>query len=169
MKVWLGSPDQPVDIEMVEQEMLDNRQRYPIKKTVVDPWQMASTVQRFKKRNIPIEEFIFSASSIQRLSEALYGVIVNCRLAVPEGIGRLVDRNGRVSTFKSEVTRLITEETRYGWRIDHTSRGYSDRSITVGMGIVVLSGVTMREPRCRTIRVKKEGEDGSGGLDRSGR
>ena len=153
MDVWEGAPGQPVEIERVERQLEDNHRNYPLRTWRVDPYQMASTVQRYKKCGMPIEEFVFGAASIMRLSEALYGAIINCRLAVPRDVGAFVDRRGHRSTFRSEVTALIVKETNYGWRIDHKSKGFSDRSVTAGMGIVVLGEMVIAVPKVRSIVV----------------
>lgn len=153
MDVWQGEPGRPVEIEMVERQMEENHRNYPLKGWYCDPYQLAATIQKYQRLGRPIKEFTFGAASIMRLSEALYGAIINCRLAVPPGVGAFVDRQGKRSTFKSEVTNLVVKETNYGWRIDHKAKGFSDRSITAGMGIVVLSDLPILQPKVRSIQI----------------
>jgi hypothetical protein len=121
MMVLEGSRDEPVSIANVERILLDVARRYPGVKVLADPWQFQSSLQRLRGE-MRIHEFTFSASSVQRLSSALYETISSATLRVfpdPE--------------LEREILGLRVVQTASGWKFDHRSGGYSDRAVTLAM------------------------------------
>jgi hypothetical protein len=121
LQTWQGSRAHPVSIAEVEGELEGIRNRFSIHRLICDPWQMQSTIQRLRGR-LPVQEFTFSAENVRRLSETLFNLIQSGRLRLyPD------------EELERELLSLNVVQKSYGWRMDHTSGGYSDRAIALGM------------------------------------
>lgn len=121
MKTYQGTKKNPVLIADVEADILWANRNFAIKKNIFDPWQMKGTAQRLRG-GIIIEEFTFSSSSVQKLSQNLYYLFHN-------GLIRIFPHE----MLEKELLNLNAEQKSYGWRIDHKSGGYSDHAISLGM------------------------------------
>lgn len=121
IRTFLGTRKNPVLIGDVEEEILSCNGNFDIAINVFDPWQMKSTAERLK-RSIRVEEFSFTSSSVQKLSQNLYYLFHN-------GLIRMFPH----PMLEEELLGLNAEERSYGWRIDHRSGGYSDHAISLGM------------------------------------
>lgn len=126
IRVWEGSPGDPVLIGDIEEDIRTSYKRFNSPKIVVDPWQMKGSVQKFKKDGYKIEEFIFSGSNLAKLSSNLYYLVHN-------GLLRLWDDPDLIG----ELLSVQAIEKSYGTRIDHRSGQFSDRVISVGMAALV--------------------------------
>ncbi len=121
IRTFQGTKRSPVRISDVEEEILSCNRNFTIMKNIFDPWQMKSTSERLR-RLIRIEEFTFTTSSIQRLSQNLYYLFHNGLIRIfPYGM------------LEEELLSLNAEEKSYGWRIDHKSGGFSDHVVSLGM------------------------------------
>lgn len=121
MRTFEGTKKSPVLIRDVEEAILSANQHFAIARNVFDPWQMKSTAERLK-RLIRIEEFTFTSTSIQKLSQNLYYLFHN-------GLIRIFPHK----LLEEELLSLNAEEKSYGWRIDHKSGGFSDHAVSLGM------------------------------------
>jgi len=122
LKTYQGSKKNPVLISDVEQDILWANKNFDIKKNIFDVWQMMSSSQRLMRSGIKIEEFTFTSSTIQKLSQNLYFLFHN-------GLIRIFPHK----MLEEELLNLNAEEKSYGWRIDHKQGGYSDHVISLGM------------------------------------
>lgn len=121
IQTFSGTKNNPVLISDVEQAILACNRSFNIVKNVFDPWQMKGTAERLK-RMIKVEEFTFTSSSIQKLSQNLYYLFHNALIRIfPHKL------------LEEELLSLNAEEKSYGWRIDHKSGGFSDHSVSLGM------------------------------------
>lgn len=121
IKTYQGSRKNPVLIADVENDILWANQNFSIRKNIFDPWQMKGTAQKLKGR-IRVEEFTFTSSSIQKLSQNLYYLFHN-------NLVRIFSHK----LLEEELINLNAEEKSYGWRLDHKSGGYSDHVVSLGM------------------------------------
>lgn len=164
MDLWEAGPGSEVQIADVEAAMERNWRDYPLRKTVVDEHQFIRTIQAFSMKGISIEGRHFTVPYNHAIAIELHAAIVHRGLAIPQGLGRLVGRDGRISTFKSELVKLIVvpvgrakvSEDRLDLqvrvKIDHLASEFNDRSIAVGMGIVELGELPVVRPSVRVIR-----------------
>lgn len=121
MKTYKGSKKNPVLIGDVEKDILWANQNFNIVRNIFDPWQMKGTAERLKGA-IRIEEFNFTSTSIQKLSQNLFYLFHNGLIRIyPHG------------ELEDELLNLNAEEKSYGWRIDHKSGKFSDHAISLGM------------------------------------
>lgn len=132
IKTYQGTKKNPVVISDIEEDILQANNSFNIQKNIFDPWQMKSTAQRLKSK-IRIEEFTFTSSSIQKLSQNLYYLFHN-------GLIRIFPHK----LLEEELLSLNAEEKSYGWRIDHKSGGFSDHVVSLGMS----SMYGVQEERC---------------------
>lgn len=121
IKTYSGSKKNPVLISDVESDILWANANFNIKKNIFDPWQMKGTAQKLRGK-IKVEEFTFTSSSIQKLSQNLYYLFHN-------GLIRIFPHK----LLEEELLSLNAEEKSYGWRIDHKSGGFSDHVVSIGM------------------------------------
>jgi phage terminase large subunit-like protein len=122
IKTYQGSKKNPVLISDIENDILWANNNFNIKKNIFDIWQMKSSAQRLQKNGIKVEEFTFTSSTIQKLSQNLYYIFHN-------GLIRIFP----YKLLEDELLSLNAEEKSYGWRLDHKSGGFSDHVISLGM------------------------------------
>ena len=121
IKTYQGSKKNPVIISDIEEDIIWANDNFNVQKNIFDPWQMKSTAQRMRSQ-VKIEEFTFTTSTIQKLSQNLYYLFHN-------GLIRIFPHN----LLEEELLNINAEEKSYGWRIDHKSGGFSDHVVSVGM------------------------------------
>jgi hypothetical protein len=134
LRTWQGSRSDPVSIAEVEEELLSLAGRFQLRRVAMDPWQLQSSLQRLGQ-TLPVSEFIFSAESVRRLSEALFNLIQTTRLRLYHD-----------EELEKEFLALNVVQKGYVWRIDHTSAGYSDRAMALGMMAMELLAQPLGRP-----------------------
>jgi len=122
VKTYQGNKNNPVLISDIESDIIWANNNFNIRKNIFDIWQMKSSAQRLQKNGIRVEEFTFTSSTIQKLSQNLYYIFHN-------GLIRIFP----YKLLEEELLSLNAEEKSYGWRIDHKSGGFSDHVISLGM------------------------------------
>jgi len=122
IKTWEGSQKDPVLISDIEEDLRKSNKYYNRPLILVDPWQMKGTVQKLKAEGLRIEEFTFSTSNLAKLSNNLYHLLHN-------GLIKFWNDQALIDELLS--VRSVAKS--YGVRIDHTSSGFSDRVITLGI------------------------------------
>lgn len=135
MRVWEGSRDDPVLIGDIEEDIRTSYKRFDLAKITVDPWQLKSTIEKFKRDGYQIEEFTFSGGNIAKLSSNLYYLIHN-------GLLRFWDDPDLVG----ELLSVQAREKSYGTRIDHRSGQFSDRVISLGMACLACVQLDIVQP-----------------------
>jgi phage terminase large subunit-like protein len=140
MKTYKGTKNNPVLISDVERDIIQANEKFNIIRNIFDPWQMKGSAERMRGR-IKLEEFNFTGSSIQKLSQNLFYLFHN----------RLI-RIYPHEELEEELLNLNAEEKSYGWRIDHKSGKFSDHVVSLGMSAMYAvqsgnstSGVFMRQ------------------------
>lgn len=134
LRVWEGSPAEPVPIYDVERDLITMMEQFGCRTLVIDPWQMESTIQ--KLRGIyNIIPFNFS-SDMTRLSETLLTLL----------------RGGRFHFYDdprllAECENIYARQTARGWRIDHASGQRNDCVIAVGMMATTAIGQAALQPQ----------------------
>ncbi len=122
IKTYQGSKKNPVLISDIENDIIWANNNFNIRKAILDIWQMKNSAQKLKRMGVRIEEFTFTSSTIQKLSQNLFYLFHNSLI--------------RIFPYKlleDELLSLNAEEKSYGWRLDHKSGGYSDHVISLGM------------------------------------
>lgn len=122
IKTYQGNKKNPVLISDIENDIIWANNNFNIRKNIFDIWQMKSSAQRLQNNGIKVEEFTFTSSTIQKLSQNLYYIFHN-------GLIRIFP----YKMLEDELLSLNAEEKSYGWRIDHKSGGFSDHVISLGM------------------------------------
>lgn len=128
LRVWEGSRDDPVLIAEVESHIRRAIDDYAGLRVVVDPWNLVSTVQRFRGR---IKEFHFTAESKRRLAKNLYSLLHNGHFGYPPD-----------ADLERELLDVQLVERASGLVIDHDSSGHDDMVVSIGMAALEL----MSEP-----------------------
>ena len=127
LRVWQGSRSAPVQIAEVEADLVEVNRRFRRAHFHLDPWQLAGSQQRLQG-TLDVEPFNFTGDSVRKLSESLLSLIKSRQLRLfPD------------EELERELLRLEARQTSYGWRIDHRSSGYSDR--TMALAIATLAAV----------------------------
>ncbi|MHB8136356.1 MAG: terminase large subunit domain-containing protein [Anaerolineaceae bacterium] len=121
IRTFAGTKQSPVMISDVEQELLMLNRNFNIKMNVFDPWQLKSVSQRLKGK-IKIEEFNFTTTAIQRLSQNLHYLFRNSLIRIFSH-----------KELEDELLSMIVETKSYGWRVNHPPSGHSDHCIALGM------------------------------------
>lgn len=122
IKTYQGSKKNPVIISDIENDIIWANDNFNVRKSVLDIWQMKNSAQKLKRMGVRIEEFTFTSSTIQKLSQNLYYIFHN-------GLIRIFP----CKLLEDELLSLNAEEKSYGWRLDHKSGGFSDHVISLGM------------------------------------
>jgi len=145
IQTWQGSRDDPVLIADIEQFLEASFKNFYINALVVDPWQAASTIQKFRSKGFSVIEFCFTSSSLTKLSQNLYFLIHN-------QLFEMFDDPG----LKDELLQVNMVEKSYGFRIDHESGRFSDRVISLGMAVLEATNQPCSNPK-NIVRVLDTG------------
>jgi hypothetical protein len=138
LRVWQGSRGNAVEIAAVEEDLITISRDFFIPAVLADPWQLQGSIQRLQG-SVLMTEFTFSAGNVRRLSETLFSLINAGQLRLypdPE--------------LETELLGMEVKQTSYGWRIDHGTRGYSDRVMALGMACLAALEVG-RTPKERIV------------------
>jgi hypothetical protein len=142
--VWSGSRTEPVSISTVERAVADAARRYPGLLIWADPWQLKASIERLRDQGVRINEFIFSASSVQKLSATLFHAFTATALRLPPD-----------AELRREILGMRIVETGSGWRMDHRAGGYSDRAVALAMAIQAAQAWRGQQPGRRYISVAR--------------
>ena len=124
LDVWQGTRADPVSITQIERSVADAARRYSGLRISADPWQLKGSIERLRLGLVRIDEFTFSAGSVQKLSVTLHNAITSATLRVyPD------------ADLEREVLALRVVESASGWRFDHRAGGYSDRAVALAMAV----------------------------------
>ncbi len=126
---WRGTRRHPVDLTAVEEWLAETSRRYNRARAVVDPWQAAAVCQRLTRRGVVVTEWVFSATSVGRLANALYLDLRQHSLSLPNDPDLL-----------EELARVRLKETTPGVvRLDHERGAHDDQAVAVGLACVTLA------------------------------
>jgi phage terminase large subunit-like protein len=131
--VWRGSRIRPVKLDDVEAWLGETTRYYNNAEVVADPWQSVGLLQRLKGAGVRAEEFAFTAASVGKLAGALFNLLRDRRLALPDDDESLID----------ELAHVRLKETSPGvFRIDHDAGRHDDQAIALALAAHHL----LREP-----------------------
>jgi phage terminase large subunit-like protein len=107
LRTFQPSPHAPLDFEgTIEQTLLEWKQRYRLREIRVDPWQMASTMQRLRKAGLNVVEFAQTVPNLTAMASNLYELIRTRTLALyPD------------ADLRRAVAQAIAVESARGWVI----------------------------------------------------
>lgn len=102
---------------------------------VIDPYQMASTIEKLQRRRKYLVEAVDfrGGRTNQRMAMALRAAVVHQQIKWYAGCGALPNE-----TLEDELARLVTVRKAYGFRFDHEATGHDDRAFTLGVGLLTL-------------------------------
>jgi phage terminase large subunit-like protein len=126
LQVWSGTRADPVSITSIERAIVDATTRFEGLQVAADPWQLKGSIERLQRERVQISEFVFSASSVQKLSTTLHHAVTSATLRV------FADQE-----LEREILGLRVIETSSGWRFDHRAGGYSDRAVALSMALTL--------------------------------
>lgn len=121
LTTFRGSKTSPVEIEAVEAAMVEAARRFRLRRVIVDPHEMRSTVQRYRGR-LPLKEFEMTSASVQLLSRTMFELLASSRF-----------RMFHHPDFERELLAMNVVTKSYGWRIDHPAGGRSDMVSAVSL------------------------------------
>jgi hypothetical protein len=127
IRTWEGSPQNPVSLEDVTAyvQMLGRRIRR-LRRGYLDPWQGLHMLERLHKSGLrSIEEYVFSARSVQVLSQALWNAFRSRMIRIPPH-----------AQLITELVRARVIERRRHWRVDHEAGQFSDHLIALALALV---------------------------------
>ena len=128
IEAWKGSRLRPVRIEDIEAWILQTSESYDRARIVADPWQSIGLLQRLKTKGLRADEFAFSQSSVGRLASALYGLLRDRTLSIPDD-PELIEELAHV--------RLI-EKSPGVFRMDHDPGRHDDRAVALALAATSL-------------------------------
>jgi phage terminase large subunit-like protein len=129
-RIFIPRSNDPIDFElMIEESILDVRQRFLVRRVHYDPFQMAASSQRLRRLGVNMYEFPQSVPNLTRASQNLYELIKS------QGITLYADNDIRLA-----VQRSVAVESTRGWRI--TKDKVSHRiDVVVALGMAALAAV----------------------------
>ncbi len=132
MDVLQGSKTHRVPIQAVEAWVERVIKDFNKPLLVCDEYQMESTIQRFSGTT-EVERFeARGGKSNYELATCLRGLIVNGKLAVPQGAGEVMLPDGRYEDLVDELAEVIVVPRSYGYRLDHLPDKHDDRVVACG-------------------------------------
>ncbi len=122
INVWQGSRTSNVIIADIEDYLLECCLKFRIFDLSMDTWQLKGTAQKLTAKNLPCNEFLFTTTNLNRLTQNLYTLIKSGKLKIyndPELI--------------KELLQVKLVQTSYGIRINHEAGRHDDRVIALGI------------------------------------
>jgi phage terminase large subunit-like protein len=75
-RIWLPSPDHPLDLEAtLEQELRDLHARYQVRTILCDPYQLHRSITTLKAAGLPIEEFPQTTGNTTQMGQVLFDLL----------------------------------------------------------------------------------------------
>lgn len=137
---WRGSRARPVELGDVEEAVMAAHRRYNRAPLRTDPWQAAQLSERLRGAGVRVEDFTFSASSVDHLARTLYGLIRDRALVLPDDPHLL-----------AELSSVRLVETRPGViRLDHRAGEHDDQAVSVAL----LATALLQRPQRAPARVR---------------
>jgi len=84
-KIWKPTPEQPINLELSVEFYLRriySEPRARVEKILVDPYQMARSVQTLIAAGLPVEEYNQTQNNLTEATEALYSAFINRNLRI---------------------------------------------------------------------------------------
>lgn len=135
MDVLQGSRKNRVPIAAVEAWLDQVMQAFPLDCVVIDPYQMESTIQKYRNK-VVVEPFEPRGGKANyELAQTLRSLVANHKIAWYPGCGDVETPRGP-HTLADEFCELIVRNLAYGYRIDHPPGKHDDRVVCLGMGAV---------------------------------
>ncbi len=124
MKVWQGTPKNPVQLSDVEAWVFEEAKRYNYARIVLDPWQSVGMAQRLAGE-FTVEEYLFTATSVARLANSMLVMLRDHRLYLPDD-----------PEILNELANVRLRETSPGvLRMDHDPSRHDDRAISLALAV----------------------------------
>lgn len=137
---WRGSPSRPVGLGDVEEAVIAAHRRYNKAPIRMDPWQGAMLSERLRGAGVQVEDYNFSASSVDHLARTLYSLIRDRLLALPDDADLL-----------AELSSVRLVEVRVGTiRLDHRAGEHDDQAVTVAL----MASALLQRPHRALARVR---------------
>ncbi len=106
-RIWRPSPDDPLDIERtVEAYLRELHRDYRVKEILVDPFQMARSIQTLKAAGLPIREFPQTVEHCTQMGSGLYELFKDKNL-----------RLYAADDLRAHVLNAVVVESSRGWRL----------------------------------------------------
>ncbi len=129
-------PGKRVPVLEVENWLDSVRKKFNLAITIVDPYQMEGTIQKFTPVT-PIKPFDSrGGKGNYEIFQALRSCIINKGVAWYPGCGDVLLSSGRTHTIEDEISELITKKMGYGYRIDTLPGKHDDRAVSLAQGLV---------------------------------
>ena len=136
-KIWKPSPGQPINLEASVEFYLRriyNEPRARIEKILVDPYQMARSVQTLQAAGLPVEEYNQTQGNLTEATEALYSVLTT------RGI-----RLYPADDLRTHVLNAVSIETPRGIRLSKQKTS-NKIDAAVALSFAVLAAVQAGRP-----------------------
>jgi hypothetical protein len=123
MKVWAGSPEQPVSLDDVEHWIANTAHHYHRAHIVMDKWQGAGMAQRLRNQHLDVTDKSFSAELNDHLARTMLELLRGRQLSLPHARD-LID----------ELINVRILEPRPGkYRIEHDTDHHNDQVIAIAL------------------------------------
>lgn len=140
LDVWVGTHQSPVQIATVDawiEKQIANfggRGHGIIQGIVLDRYQLEGSIQKFG-RQYHVEAFDYDGGKAnQRMAERFRQHVQSKKVRWSPTAGLISGVED--DTLAKEIAGLVLKTTSYGYRFDHKTSGFSDRVVTVGMGLL---------------------------------
>ncbi|MFQ5834296.1 MAG: terminase large subunit domain-containing protein [bacterium] len=146
LDVFSGTKENPVDIVKLENYLKELRVRYGCV-FVIDPWQMAQTLQKFVTLygSDVVNEVSFRKVNAE-LTELLCRVIKTKEIEFYPRAGLHYDQKGNEFTLQQELADLYVKWTNGTIRFDHEYNKKSDMAVAVAICVLKLVGCSQYSP-----------------------
>lgn len=128
LECW-GNRATEVQVADVEEWINARLASYPNAVVVADKYQLLGVLQNLENRGVRVHRFEFSSPKLTfAMAENLERLVSSRKIVFGLDAGFLSGE-----TLADEVAGLIKVPTQFGYRFDHKTSGYSDRTVAVGM------------------------------------
>jgi len=143
---WQGSKDNEIQVDAVESWIRNRLAEYPRATVVFDRYQMLSVIQKLEREGRNVLRFEYRGGKNNfALAKTLRTLLQNHKIVFSETAGLCGG-----TTFASELKKLVIKPMVYGFRFDHSSTEFDDRSVAVGQAAMEALGGPPPPPPSRS-------------------
>jgi phage terminase large subunit-like protein len=141
-RIWLPSPEAPMDLEATIEEYLRTlHASYRVVRIYADPYQMHRSISTLQKAGLPIEEFAQTSANCTRMGQTLFDGLNGKNIILY-----------RARDLRQHALNTVAVDTARGWRIaKERSSKKIDAIVALAMACVAAIDVRRYEVRSQKV------------------
>ncbi len=141
VRVWRGTPEQPVSLAAVEETVVTLARRFRLKRIVVDQWQAGYLVERLRARNVAgVQLVTVEQAKLDRLVTLLKHLFASRAIAIPRRELALIEQLEWLETEEAGTRNRRRDRLRFVPGGDEGAGARDDVVVALSLMAEVLEG-----------------------------